>query len=442
MRIHDFLNPPIVIEQRIKKQVEYKYLHFIPFAELTRWDYNSYFKEKSIKSQYEIVELREILRQSNQYENLQNDTEYNLLGVRSYGGGCFFREQKLGKDIQAKKLNKVSNNQFIYSRLGAGLGGFDIVNQEFDGFYVSNEFPTFDIDCNRLYPEFLRLIFVMPYYWNKIAKNLTGSALKRYNEQKLLSLHLPLPPLSVQKALVQVYTAKTTEAKQKEELATELEKSIEEYLTTELGIEVQKKEVVESKYKYLRFVGFDSLERWDLWNEPKEIVKYKYPCEKFENILTISSGNFLPKSSQLEGEYMIYGGNGYNGKHNEYCFESKRILIGRVGEYCGNVHLVDGKYWVTDNAFYSNLINTNFTLEYLEIVLRFANLNQFRVLSAQPSISQKNIANVQLPLPPLAVQNRIATHITHLKEQIKALRLEAKTLQAEAKQEFETAVFE
>jgi len=43
------------------------------------------------------------LKQSNNYENLEKEKEYNLLGVRSYGGGCFFREIKLGKDIQAIK---------------------------------------------------------------------------------------------------------------------------------------------------------------------------------------------------------------------------------------------------------------------------------------------------------------------------------------------------
>ena len=68
----------------------------------------------------------------------------------------------------------MKKHQFIYSRLGAGLGGFNVVNKEFDNFYVSNEFPTFDIDNNQLYPNFLKLAFAIPYYWNEISKNLTG----------------------------------------------------------------------------------------------------------------------------------------------------------------------------------------------------------------------------------------------------------------------------
>jgi len=39
------------------------------------------------------------------------------------------------------------------------------------------------------------------------------------------------------------------------------------------------------------------------------------------------------------GEYLVYGGNGVNGRHSEYMFEQPQLIIGRVGVYCGAVHI-------------------------------------------------------------------------------------------------------
>jgi hypothetical protein len=102
---------------------KYQFLRFIEFGRLQRWDYNSFFNKNSIKSKYDIVELKDILSISKKYELLESEKEYKLLGVKSYGNGCFFREEKLGKNIKAKQLNKVNTDQFIYSRLGANIGG-------------------------------------------------------------------------------------------------------------------------------------------------------------------------------------------------------------------------------------------------------------------------------------------------------------------------------
>ena len=76
---------------------------------------------------------------------------------------------------------------------------------------------------------------------------------------------------------------------------------------------------------------------------------------KVGNILTLSSGKFLPaKEMDENGIYSVYGGNGINGHHNKYLFEEPQLCIGRVGVKCGCVHLTEPKSWITDNALYIN----------------------------------------------------------------------------------------
>ena len=46
----------------------------------------------------------------------------------------------------------------------------------------------------------------------------------------------------------------------------------------------------------------------------------------------------------------VYGGNGIIGYSDKYLLEEPTIIVGRVGEYCGNVFKTQKRSWVTDNA--------------------------------------------------------------------------------------------
>ena len=60
---------------------------------------------------------------------------------------------------RAKNLFRIRKGQLIYSRLKAFEGEFGLVTDQFDGAYVSNEFPTFDCSPGRLYPQYLAAYF-------------------------------------------------------------------------------------------------------------------------------------------------------------------------------------------------------------------------------------------------------------------------------------------
>ena len=61
-----------------------------------------------------------------------------------------------------------------------------------------------------------------------------------------------------------------------------------------------------------------------------------------------------------KGNIPVYGGNGITGYHSQANVFEETIVIGRVGYYCGSIHLTHSKAWVTDNAFitrYNKLLN-------------------------------------------------------------------------------------
>lgn len=152
-----------------------------------------------------MVPLGEIIKPLTRTEPVCADKEYRLLGVRLDGAGPFLRETKLGSQISATMLSKVKSGDFIYSRLFAWRGAFGIIGPELDGCYVSNEFPLFQADSERLDLRFLRLWFCLPTTLNAVESDCTGSTpltRNRFKEEFFFTLKASLPPLAEQRQIV------------------------------------------------------------------------------------------------------------------------------------------------------------------------------------------------------------------------------------------------
>ncbi|ELV8588855.1 restriction endonuclease subunit S [Vibrio parahaemolyticus] len=123
----------------------------------------------------------------------------------------------------------------------------------------------------------------------------------------------------------------------------------------------------------------------------------------------LSSGKGLTaKNMDKDGNYLVYGGNGINGKHSEYMFEEPQLIIGRVGVYCGSIHITEKKSWVTDNAMYIKEYLKKVNIIFLAQLLDLANLNQYAGKAAQPLISGNRIYPLEIIFPPIEEQERFA----------------------------------
>lgn len=122
----------------------------------------------------------------------------------------------------------------------------------------------------------------------------------------------------------------------------------------------------------------------------------------------LRSGKFLSAKNIIEGKYPVYGGNGINGFHHEYIFKEKKVVIGRVGAHCGNVHISEPCSWITDNALFIHKKHYDYDDRYLLHLLRHLKLNQYSSQSGQPLISEGRLKDIRIPLPPLEEQKKIA----------------------------------
>ena len=135
-------------------------------------------------------------------------------------------------------------------------------------------------------------------------------------------------------------------------------------------------------------------------------------------VIRVRSGDGLVSKDMVpDGRYPVYGGNGISGYHDSFMFEEPRIVLGRVGVYCGAVHLTRPRAWVTDNALYVHTFIQPVDTIYVVAALKMANLNQYAGRSAQPLISGNRIYPVEILVPPLDLQHRFAAIVASVEQQ-------------------------
>lgn len=216
--------------------------------------------------------------------------------------------------------------------------------------------------------------YIFHMVWNSSfrhvgSKNMTGSAgQRRVPTDFLRRLEIPLPPLDEQRRIVAILDLSNA-LRQKHKHAAELLKG----LTQSIFLEMFASRATEN-------------------NPPRK--------QTLEEIIRVKSGNALvARDMAVDGNYPVYGGNGINGRHDNFMFADQKIVIGRVGVYCGSVHITDPKSWITDNALYVSELKQPISFRYLAEALSQANLNQYAGRSAQPLISGSRIYPIEIVIP-------------------------------------------
>lgn len=162
----------------------------------------------------------------------------------------------------------------------------------------------------------------------------------------------------------------------------------------------KRQQTIQLADEFLRSVFLDMF--GDPRTNPKELDR-----ESLGNLIKLRSGDFLPTSQMnTAGSYLVYGGNGVSGRHDQYMFDEPQLVIGRVGVYCGAIHVTEPCSWVTDNALYVSEISAKLNRKYLEWALRIANLNQYANQAAQPLLSGGRIYPIEILVPSKDDQER------------------------------------
>ncbi len=114
-----------------------------------------------------------------------------------------------------------------------------------------------------------------------------------------------------------------------------------------------------------------------------------------------------------QGQYPYYGAQGVIDHIDGYVFDGRYILVAEDGENLNSKKLplalfADGKFWVNNHAHILRAKPDVADDRFLLACLNNANIKPFVTGAAQPKLSQSNLRLIEIPLPSLPIQRRIA----------------------------------
>ncbi len=185
----------------------------VSFAELKRWSVNSIFEAQWHWPPQDIHPLSDALkrkllpvdRKRHDFAALQLVTLHfdgemeprNLNGTDDFKGSLFFAEA----------------GDVLYSKIDVRNGAIGIVPDSMPRVAVSSEYPVYAVNTETAVPQYIQLLFHTPQFRRVINSLISGaSGRKRVQPEVLETIDVPLPPLSVQRAIVDYWHRAQREA--------------------------------------------------------------------------------------------------------------------------------------------------------------------------------------------------------------------------------------
>ena len=135
--------------------------------------------------------------------------------------------------------------------------------------------------------------------------------------------------------------------------------------------------------------------------------------KELQAILKIKNGSDY--KAYGEGDIPVYGSGGIMTHIDRYVYNKPSVLIPRKGSI-DKLYYVDTPFWNVDTIFYTE-INTDLAMpRYVYHCLLREHLEQYNTAGGVPSLTQKVLNKIQIPLPPLPVQSEIVRILDNFTE--------------------------
>ena len=147
--------------------------------------------------------LGKLLTKSDHWIVLDAEREYKEVTVRLWGRGVALRGIVSGPAVAGTRRMQVRAGEFIASRIDARNGAFGLIPDELDGAVVTNDFPVFTLDEQRVLPGFLNWLSKTHDFAEACKAASEGTTNRvRLKEDRFLRIEIPLPPLAEQRRIV------------------------------------------------------------------------------------------------------------------------------------------------------------------------------------------------------------------------------------------------
>jgi hypothetical protein len=151
---------------------------------------------------WSTIKLGTLLRRTQDTMQPIIGSEYREITVRLWGKGVIERGRVIGSALSGRRF-VAHAGQFIVSRIDARNGAMGIVPASLEGALVTNDFPLFDVNTDRLDPAFLSWLSKTEAFVELCRRASEGTTNRvRLKEERFSALEIPLPPPPEQRRIV------------------------------------------------------------------------------------------------------------------------------------------------------------------------------------------------------------------------------------------------
>ena len=232
----------------------------------------------------------------------------------------------------------------------------------------------------EILPEYIFAFHKTTVYWKQVGALTTTLAQPNLNAERMKQIKIPLPPLEVQRKITDECEAVDQETDEARQTITETEQTIEEKV--------------------------------------QAVINAGHEMKNIDRVLTLEYGISLPGRERNSGEFPVYGSNGVVGSHNEFVVNAPCIIVGRKGS-AGEVNWSDKNCTPIDTTFYVELLDETTTdLKFIYHMLKSLNLPSLKGGSGPGGINRNNVYSIQIPVPPLDIQQQLVAEVEQLEAKI------------------------
>ena len=359
------------------------------------------------------------------------------------------------------KRSQVKKDDLVFTITGR-IGSVAVVPDNFEG-NINQHSVRFQLKTQitniAINPRYVAVSLNLPLGQSLALREVTGGTRPALDYKALYSLKTILPPTNIQNHIVSIMRSAYAEKKQKEEEADALLDSIDDYVLQELRIEML---VTEEKKRFVVYAGeiegrFDPLYMSNISHIRN--LKTPYPLTRLRKLL-IQKPQYGANERAVDGnpetdvryiritDIDDYGNLLEDWKtaeaiHSKYLLEENDVLFARSGS-AGRAFIYKNELgkavfagYLIRFKFDPAKVNPSFVFHYTLTTIYKLWVQSIQRTSVQANINSKEFQSLEIPLPPLDVQNQIVEEVNRRLAHVAELRQEANTTVEEAKERVE-----
>lgn len=156
-------------------------------------------------------------------------------------------------------------------------------------------------------------------------------------------------------------------------------------------------------------------------------MKHNWEYKDWGEVLTIINGKNQKGVENPNGTYPIYGSGGIMSYADDYLCPENTVIIGRKGSINNPIY-VETKFWNVDTAFGIVAKGSLLRSKYLYYFCAFYDFMKHNKATTLPSLVKSDLLKIQMPVPPISVQERIVAELDEINDLIEAKREQLKQL--------------